>query len=131
MNGETNPRNTRCKNPMINGLSPNTALPIKVKMVKLCKIIFKRNAVIDKKIIILTGNTTTLNSFMIGRDEIANKNAVAKTKTLPAIAMIRKTVLGSCHRKDRNSDGNIEAMIRIENQWKLCWFNFEIFGKSL
>src|SRR6476646_7250752 len=116
MKGETNPRNTRCKKPIMTGLSPNTALPTPVKMVRLCKIIFRINAPIDNNIIYRKGPLTNLDSLKTCNEDMINEAALAKTRMLPAAAMIRKVSLGACHRKDRNNDGKVDRQSNNANQ---------------
>src|SRR5689334_1907881 len=110
------------------GLSPNTALPIAGKIVRHCKNILKINAVIDRKRIKRITGAAILGYFKSGNTEIKKHVAVTKIKRLPVIAMMRNKLLGSCQRKERKSDGNMEIQSKIENKKKLRWVLFEIFG---
>src|SRR5678809_808711 len=116
MKGETNPRNTRCKKPMMTGLSPNTALPTPAKIVRLCKTIFSTNAPMDNNIIYRKGPLTNLDSFKTGNEDMINQVTLAKTRMLPAAAMTRKVSLGACQRKDRNNDGKVDRQSDNANQ---------------
>ena len=116
MKGETNPRNTRCKKPIIAGLSPNTALPIPVKIVRLCKTIFRTNAPVDNNIIDLKGPLINLDSLKTGNKDMINKVTLAKTRMLPAAAITRKVPLGACHRNDRNNDGKVDRQSNNANR---------------
>ena len=116
MKGETNPRNTRCKKPIIAGLSPNTAFPIPVKIVRLCKTIFRTNAPVDNNIIDLKGPLINLDSLKTGNEDMINKVTLAKTRMLPAAAITRKVPLGACHRNDRNNDGKVDKQSNNANR---------------
>ena len=98
------------------GLSPNTALPTEGKTVKLCKNIFKIKDPVDRKRIQRTAGTTILEYFKSGNAETINQVTFRKIKTLPVRAMMRNKVLGSCQRKERNSDGNMETQSKTENR---------------
>ena len=98
------------------GLSPNTALPTVEKIVKLCKNIFKIKAAVERKRMKRTTGAAILEYFKTGNAETINQVTLTKIKILPVRAMMRNKLLGSCQRKERNNDGNIETQNKTENQ---------------
>ena len=116
MKVDTNPRNTRCKKPIITGLSPNTASPMDLKIVRLCKNIFKMNAPADIKMVFLTTDPVNRESLKMENDEMMNQLTVKKTEILPIIAITRNKVLGSCQRNERNKDGIIDKQSKTEKK---------------
>jgi hypothetical protein len=130
-NKVTKPKKTRCKKPMITGLSPKTALPTAGKSVKLCRNIFNINELIDSSSIFLTiGEKAAYNSLnentSLIRSIKLNSNVI-----LPQIAMIRYISLGSRHRYVRKREGTVEAQSITANSYAFCLAPADIFDSNL
>lgn len=82
----------------MNGLLPNMALPITGKIVKHCKNNFSAKDSIEIKISNLITGFSVLNADFNNKEVLTKRRQAAKTKILPAMAIMRNKLLGSCHK---------------------------------
>ena len=74
------------------------------------------NAPDDNNIIDLKGPLTNLDALKTVNEDMINQVTLAKTRMLPADAIIQKVLLGACHRNDRNNDGKVDRQSSNANQ---------------